>query len=140
MTDNTTELSFLLKPSPVAGIGVFATHRIGAGTPLLLFADDQYRVIRKETVVEGSLLHTFCRTFAVNVKDEYHCPMSFNQMDVGWHLNHSDTPNAVPDESRNNYIALQDIAEGEEITINYGALSPEEAAELDATLSVPTRI
>ena len=140
MTDNTTELSFLLKPSPLAGSGVFSTHNIKQGVPLLLFADDQYRVIRKETVVEGSLLHTLCQTFAVNVADEYHCPMNFNQMDVGWHLNHSDTPNAVPDESRNNYSALRDIEQGEEITIDYRVLSPEEAAEIDTTLSVPIGI
>lgn len=39
---NWTEFSFILKPSPLGGIGVFATHDISSGT--LLFNQEGHKI------------------------------------------------------------------------------------------------
>jgi len=42
-------------------------------------------------------------------------------MEIGWHMNHSATPNAHRN-TEYDFFALRDIRGGEEITIDYRAL------------------
>jgi SET domain-containing protein len=126
MSDSTTEFSFILKPSD-HGIGVFAVHDIRAETYLRLFADDSdldavSAVRNKEDVPEIFLKYCIYRGNTVVG------PKDFGRMDIGWHLNHSKTPNAY---HRNyDFYALRHINAGEEITIDYNTLEePEEAIE-----------
>lgn len=117
---------FILKPSSIEGIGVFALSHIPKGTLLDLFDRTDYRLIsrRKAASFPKSVLETYC----VEDSAGYHCPADFHRMSVGWYLNHSDQPNAGG--SRENYYALRDIGEGEEITIDYATLSTLEAEKL----------
>jgi SET domain-containing protein len=126
MQNSTDEFSFLLKPSE-HGIGVFAAHDIKKGTYLRFFGGEteetDVSVVRKKEDVPEPF-----RQYCMDRGDTLRCPKDFGRMEVGWHLNHSKTPNAY---HRNyDYYALRDILTGEEITIDYNSLEePEEAKE-----------
>jgi SET domain-containing protein len=126
MLDKTTEFSFVLKPSK-HGVGVFAAHDIKKGTYLRFFANElvsgKIAVTRKKEDVPKHF-----QQFCVDRGDSLRCPKDFGHMEIGWHLNHSKTPNAF---HRNYlYYALRDIEAGEEMTIDYNSLEePEEGKE-----------
>lgn len=114
----TDERSFVLRPSGIAGVGVFITHPVRKGTYLALFLDDTVRRITYEEMEKDPQLEAFCLVYGVE-REEYCCvPHSFSKMEVGWFLNHSPTPNAERDDG---WRAARDIAAGEEITIDYEA-------------------
>ena len=122
----TTEFSFALKPAE-HGVGVFAAHDIKAESFLRLFGDQTetayIAVSRNETDVPD-----FFRQFCLGRGNILRCPQDFGRMEIGWHLNHSRTPNAKHRGYR--YYALRDIKQGEEITIDYDTLGePEEEKE-----------
>jgi hypothetical protein len=53
-------------------------------------------------------------------KGLYQVPLDgFNNIGVGWYLNHSNTPNMVTYDGSLTFIAARDIMKGEELTINY---------------------
>lgn len=107
-----TEFSFILKPSSVDGIGVFATHDIPAGTQVMtsLFKPRQAKI--------KDIPPAF-RKFIIYLNDEdCLCPEHFDRMAIGWYLNHSDTPNIAKDEN-DRVFAIKDIKEGDEILCDY---------------------
>jgi len=113
----TDELSFVLRSSPLAGVGVFTTHPVQKGSYLALFLDDTVRRIRYSEMENNPQLKAFCLTYGIE-RREYVCvPHHFSHMEIGWYLNHSKDPNAVHD---GKWLAARDIAAGEEITIDYG--------------------
>lgn len=110
--EKTTEYSFMLKPSQIEGVGVFAVHGIAKGTSLYIFRD------------AGAMVRTVpadFKKYCLNLKNGLLAPSDFGQMAVGWYLNHSFTPNAYQDQYQ--YFAARDIEAGEEITINYRTLN-----------------
>lgn len=115
----TNELSFVLQPSKIAGVGVFARHGIRKGTKLRLFPGANSRVISLKKVGEQkNFFDTYC-VFDV-AEQAYYCPADFGNMEIGWYLNHATKPNA---EHRNFiYFAKNNISAGEEITIDYGTI------------------
>jgi SET domain-containing protein len=110
----TTQYSFVLRPSNIAGVGVFSTHKILSGTYLRLFAPDE----KLQMLNKSHDFIEFLEWFGVEVQDRFSCPEDFGRMSVGWYLNHSSEPNAFYKDDYY-YYALRDIAEGEEITIDY---------------------
>jgi SET domain-containing protein len=110
--EKTTEYSFMLKPSQIEGVGVFAVHGIAKGTALYIFRDEGPRM---RTVPADF------KKYCVNLKNGLLAPLDFGQMAVGWYLNHSFTPNAYQEQYQ--YFAARDIEAGEEITINYRTLN-----------------
>jgi SET domain-containing protein len=113
----TDELSFVLRASAIAGVGVFITHPVKKGTFLALFVEDEVRRIPYSELDKNPQLKAFSLTYGIE-RREYVCvPQNFAYMEVGWFLNHSATPNAEHD---GKWIALRDIEAGEEITIDYG--------------------
>jgi SET domain-containing protein len=124
--DATTEFSFFLKPAE-HGVGVFAAHDIKLGTYLRFFGSqtdpNEVSIVRKKEDVPE-----FFRQYCVSRGDILYCPKDFGCMEIGWHVNHSKTPNAYHREY--NYYALRDIKAGEEITIDYNSLEePEDVKE-----------
>lgn len=111
----TTEYSFILKPSLIHGVGVFATHSITKGTRLRLFP-------RSDTVrYKRSVPDEFDRYVVALDAPGIMCPADFGRMSVGWYANHSEQPNTAI--LRNyRYVAARDIQAGEEITIDYDRL------------------
>jgi SET domain-containing protein len=118
--NKTDEFSFLLKPSKIAGVGVFVTHNIKKGTRLRLFKRPE-RIIWANDVDKIPHLRKFTDFFGVIEGKFISIPEDFSSMCVGWYMNHSDKPNAVHDE-RYRYFAKNDIKAGEEITIDYREL------------------
>lgn len=118
--EETNELSFILKPSPLGGIGVFCTHGIKSGTRLRLFPNGSRFISNSELVFNEKLLN-FCKFYGVEDEKGFWIPKSFNCIDSGWYLNHSENNNAVHDE-KYRYFAARDLQGGEEIIINYNQL------------------
>ena len=125
MKNETNEFSFILKPSE-HGIGVFATHDIAQDTYLRLWGNqikndiDRARILDEKTVPEA--LKGYC----VNRGDKLLCPNDFGLMEIGWFINHSNTPNTHQKQYKFFY-AKRDIHDGEEILIDYNSLDePEE--------------
>jgi len=110
-----------LKPSPIAGVGVFVTHKIKKGTRLRVFSGEPTRKMRMSEVKKNPVLAKFVEFFAVVSDGWVYLPANFSAMPVGWYMNHSDNPNAHHDEGYK-YYASRDIEEGEEILINYHEL------------------
>ncbi len=123
--NETTEFSFIVKPSQISGVGVFATHDISKETYLRLTAKGgetrrvKLRDIPKEFL--GQVDHIS--------EDEALCPLDFGHMWICWYVNHSKNPNAVFNAVENNFYALLDIKKGDEITIDYNGLGEPDAAK-----------
>ena len=127
MQNKTNEFSFMLK-STKHGIGVFASNDIKKETYLRLFRDETGDPVsanrKKEDVPE--IFRQYC---VDRSNGKLLCPKDFGCMEVGWHLNHSKTPNAYHRDY--NYYALRDILAGEEVTIDYNSLEESEQAKED---------
>lgn len=111
------EFSFILKPSTVSGVGVFATHDISKGTPL--FINLSFKKRKVEDVPEE--FHRFC----IFINDyECYSPNRFDHMEIGWwYANHSNDSNiGYSKDDKNTVIALKDIKKDEEIFLNYNEL------------------
>ncbi|HEX4608062.1 MAG TPA: SET domain-containing protein [Urbifossiella sp.] len=115
---------FRLKPSaiPGAGVGVFATADIPAGTVLReLFADDDVRFLSWVDFAALEAPAELKENFPVRYDDGCYLPQDFNRMSVGWFLNDSRDPNLGHDPDYV-YSALRDIRTGEELLIDYDQL------------------
>lgn len=120
--------------SSVHGIGVIAIRPIPAGTDI--FANDEVPLVWVSkakleasdlTPAERALYHDF----GINRGDSIGCPANFHNLTPGWYLNQP-APGAeanVASTDRLGFIALRDIAEGEELCIDYAGFS-----EQDSTL------
>lgn len=117
----TDEFSFMVAPSHVQGVGVFATHDIAKNTELYVFTDEQSRFIAYDSeLIKSPLVKSYCEWYCVDNGDGYFCPADFGKMEIGWYLNHSENPNAYQKDYI--YYSTRDIKKGEEITIDYGTL------------------
>ncbi len=117
----TDEFSFVLGVSGIHGVGVFANHAIREGARLVLFGPDTRYLAAAPTLEARRILDK------LSVEGEggrgYYCPPSFTRVDVGWYLNHSESPNAgFRGNIDGEYFALRDISEGEEVTMDYRTL------------------
>jgi SET domain-containing protein len=116
-----------LRPSPIAGIGVFALRPIPKGCRDMFSepkASDQWHLFTWQEVEE---LPPHARLLVENYclfdEQHYHVPQQgFKALDVSLFLNHSDTPNITSIEDGNYFEAVRDIAEGEELLIDYGTI------------------
>lgn len=119
----THQFSFNLAPSPIHGVGVFASHFIKKGMQLHLWNKRDDSVFVDLNDVKGVLMSNFVKRYCAIDREEggYWCPKQFNRMSVGWYLNHSSDPNAGHDEGYR-YFALRSIKKNEEITIDYRSL------------------
>lgn len=115
---------FRLKPStiPGAGVGVFATADILAGTVLheLFAADDVVFVPWAEFVALPGPAEVR-ENFAVRYDDGAYLPRDLNRISVGWYLNDGRDPNLDHDADYI-YFARRDIRAGEELLIDYDRL------------------
>lgn len=122
-----SEFSFMLKPSPLGGVGVFATHDIPVGTHLFNRKFEMRTMKVKD--VPAPLLK-----YCIYINDlECLCPERFDRMEIGWYINHSSTPNIARKNVVSNaeaeknikeraVYAIQNIKAGDEIFIDYNSL------------------
>jgi hypothetical protein len=114
--------------SPVHGIGVFAIRPIPQGTDI--FANDSVPLVwvskaelaRADlTPAERALYHDF----GINRGDRIGCPANFHNLTPGWYLNQpaAGAMANVRSDPQLRFFALRDIAEGEELCIDYAGFS-----------------
>lgn len=114
-----------LKPSPVAGIGVFAVTDIKKGQRGI-FSNDKSEWI-KFTKAEIASLPQHSRDIVENFclydEDHYYVPeYGFKMIDLVVFLNHSDHPNIISINEGEDFEALEDIKAGSELFIDYGEI------------------
>lgn len=124
--ENDKEFYFIAKPSPLDGVGVFAIRNIPAETLLFEF---NFRTLKIKDI--PTEFQKYC--IFIN-QEECLCPERFDRMEIGYYLNHSDTPNIkgekIVDEisGKITYIfyAAQNINAGDEVLSNYNDLDEPE--------------
>lgn len=114
-----------LQPSTVEGIGVFAIALIKKGQRNI-FSNDKSEWIKiskeeisKLPVHSKALVENFC----LYDDDNYYMPeYGFKMVDLVIFLNHSDQPNVRSINDGEDFEALRDIREGEELFVDYGQI------------------
>lgn len=105
-----------LKVSKISGIGLFADESISQGTVVWKYEPDIDLLFSKEIIdrLPNSARRQF---YNYAFLDKYHQKYMLCG-DDGRFFNHSDNPNC-DDEKKDITIALRDIEQGEELTVNY---------------------
>lgn len=119
MYDATDSPPFEVRPSPMQGLGAFATHHIPAGTRLVEYAGQRLTPPQAEArypEVPGERHHTFL--FAIDETVVIDAAVDGN--DARW-INHSCDPNcdAVVDAGQIWIETTRDVRPGEELAYDY---------------------
>lgn len=117
----------MLRPSPVAGIGVFAMKTIPKGCRDMFSkpgADNEWISVSKQEVnALPAHAQIMIENYCLFDAEQYYVPgKGFKELDVSLFLNHSDAPNIISIDDGNYFEAMRDIAEGEELFIDYGTI------------------
>ncbi|MEO8415925.1 MAG: SET domain-containing protein [Ginsengibacter sp.] len=120
----------ILRPSQVAGIGVFALRPIPKGCRDMFSKpgpDDKWITLtNKEVYNLPAHARTLIENYCLFNANQYYVPeKGFKALDVSLFLNHSDMPNIISIEDGNYFETLRDISEGEELLIDYGTIVDE---------------
>src|SRR5258708_27921520 len=75
-----SEFSFILKPSPLGGVGVFAIHDILAGTHLFT-SKFETRTMKIKDIPPPLLRYCIYTS-----DEECLCPGRFDRMEIGWYI------------------------------------------------------
>jgi len=115
-----------LKPSPVHGIGVFAIRDIPKGCRNIFskavgeWIKLSFAEVEQLPAHSRNLIETYC----LYDKTHYFVPdYGFKLMDLVLYLNHSAEPNIISINDGEQFEALRDIKEGEELLVNYGMIA-----------------
>jgi SET domain-containing protein len=123
-----------IRPSKVHGVGVFAIRTIPKGTNV--FATNiidpmdcdpvqipQELIFHNEQIPSG--VKQMVKDFMTFENGKVELPIAgFNTLNISFYLNHSHIPNVQTDDGLT-FIALKDIAEGEELFSNYTTYTDE---------------
>lgn len=117
------ETFITLRPSTVHGIGVFALRDIPKGCKTIFsrnvgnWIKVPIRDIENLPEASRNLVETYC----LYDETDYYLPdYGFKVMDMVNYLNHSSSPNLISVNEGEYFESLRDIAEGEELFVNYG--------------------
>lgn len=115
----------MLKPSAVAGIGVFAITDIEKGNRNIFSNDkSEWLSISREEVAQlpqhsKALVENFC----LYDDENYFIPeYGFKILDLVIYINHSDEPNITSINDGETFEALRHIYAGEELFLDYGEI------------------
>jgi FRG domain len=118
-----------LRPSGIheGGIGVFAICKIRKGTRLFLGDNEEMVWIEKDAFCrESKQNRKLYEDFAVVRNERYGCPQSFNRLTMAWYMNEpmsGKRANVACEKETYDFVALREIQEGEELTVNYSTFS-----------------
>jgi SET domain-containing protein len=115
----------MLRSSPVHGIGVFAIKDIFKGCRTI-FSKEVGEWI-KLSISDVEQLPDYSRnhieTYCLYDDENYFVPdYGFKLMDLALYLNHSHKPNIISINDGEQFEALRDIKEGEELLVNYESI------------------
>jgi hypothetical protein len=106
------------------GVGVFAIKDIPANTNI--FQNDTAKMLWVDQSEIKNLepeLKKLYDDFCVVKNNKYGCPESFNQLTVGWYINHdSENPNVICDKNYDFYTNSE-VKMGEELRVDYSTFS-----------------
>jgi SET domain-containing protein len=117
-----------LAPSKIQGIGVFAIRNIPKGinvfqgetSKLIWFSKAKVDKLKPEL---KKLYEDFCILEGKN----YGAPDDFNNVSIGWYLNHnSHNPNIICNDDCE-YISKRKILKGEELSVDYSSFADNHA-------------
>lgn len=110
-----------LGPSPIQGVGIFATAPIAAGVVVSAFVPG-FDLTLDPALLTDETLPQAARDFLEH-HSYYHDGRLWMPGDIDMYTNHSFTPNTVFDPARHAFVALRAIAAGDEITNDYREFS-----------------
>lgn len=114
-----------IRPSNIQGIGVFALTSIKKGQRGLFSSDtsEWITVSKEEVATLPSHSRFLVENFCLFDEENYFIPeYGFKMMDLVVYLNHSDTPNVQSINDGEDFEAIRDIEEGEELFVDYGEI------------------
>lgn len=126
------EMFITLQPSPVHGIGVFALCPIPKGCRTIFSKNvgEWIKLPIKEVDALPAHARNFVETYCLYDEEHYYVPdYGFKVMDMVNYLNHSSSPNVRSVNHGEYFEALRDIAEGEELLVDYGSIVEVEGYE-----------
>ena len=115
----------MIKPSPLLGIGVFAIRDIPKGTKNIFSkgVGDWIKVSKEEVDALPQHSKDLIDNHCLFDEDFYFIPdYGFKLVDLVIYLNHSDTPNVISLNDGEEFEAIRDIANGEELLVDYGTI------------------
>ena len=115
----------MIKPSPLHGIGVFAIRDIPKGTKNIFSEGfgDWIQVSKEEVEALPKHSRDLIENHCLFDDNNYFIPeYGFKLVDLVIYLNHSDTPNVISLNEGEQFEALIDIKEGEELLVDYGTI------------------
>lgn len=126
----TSDTYVMLRPSPIAGVGVFALRTIPQGCRNLFSPPDapDHWVTLTRTEVDTLPAHAraLVENYCLYDEEQYYVPETgFKKIDLSLFLNHSDSPNIVSINEGEYFETLREIREGEELVIDYGTIVAE---------------
>jgi len=106
------------------GVGLFAIREIPAGTTLFLGDNGETARVSPAVVdaIEDIEIRKMYYDFCPLVDGFFIAPADFNQMTMGWYMNHSDNPNVLVTK-HSGFVSARVIAKGEELTSDYRTYS-----------------
>jgi SET domain-containing protein len=115
----------MLKPSAVHGIGVFAIRDIPKGCQSIFSSGvgEWIKVSIREVEALPTHSRNLIETYCLYDDENYFVPdYGFKLMDMVLYLNHSAAPNIASINDGEQFEALRDIMQGEELLVNYGSI------------------
>ena len=115
----------MIKASPIHGIGVFAIRDIPKGTQDIFSqgVGDWIEVSKEEVEALPKHSRDLVENHCLFDEQNYFIPdYGFKLVDLVIYLNHSDTPNIISINDGERFEAIRDIAEGEELFVDYGTI------------------
>jgi len=115
----------MIKPSPLHGIGVFAIRDIPKGTKNIFSkgVGDWIKVSKEEVDALPQHSKDLIENHCLFDEDFYFIPdYGFKLVDLVIYLNHSGTPNVISLNDGEEFEAIRDIANGEELLVDYGTI------------------
>ncbi len=115
----------MIKPSPLHGIGVFAIRDIPKGTSNIFSkgVGDWIKVSKEEVDALPQHSKDLIENHCLFDEDYYFIPdYGFKLVDLVIYLNHSETPNVISLNDGEEFEAIRDIANGEELLVDYGTI------------------
>jgi SET domain-containing protein len=120
-----TSTYVMIKPSPLHGIGVFAIRDIPKGTKNIFSkgVGDWIKVSKEEVDALPQHSKDLIENHCLFDEDFYFIPdYGFKLVDLVIYLNHSETPNVISLNDGEEFEAIRDIANGEELLVDYGTI------------------
>ncbi len=121
----------MLKPSPIAGIGVFAITDIPKGCRNMFsppnIKDKWVTLSKKEVAALPKHAQFIIGNYCLYDDSNYFVPdYGFKKIDLSLFLNHSDKANVVSINDGDYFEAIREIKIGEELLVDYGEIVDDE--------------